>query len=68
MKNVIPCENCIVFAICYTKFKTFKKNNIESIICFTIDYLNCSIVREFEVNATQDDINDLRQFYGLEPI
>ena len=63
-----PCENCISFAICYTKFQTFKRHNMESIICFTIDYLNCSIVREFEVNATQDDINDLRQFYGLEPI
>lgn len=56
-----PCSVCIVQAICVA---TFKGN---SVLDHAYNHKKCPLAIEFINKANQEQINELRILYGLEP-
>ena len=66
MKN--PCKQCIVLAICKSKFN----DNISGtslgigVIAFSL-LIRCELLSDYLHCADQDKINNVRDVYGLGP-
>lgn len=60
-----PCKNCIVLAPCKIRFKRFIFMKDTSVINFAHD--DCKLLDEYLYDATQEEINEVRIFFGLEP-
>lgn len=59
-----PCINCIVLALCKTKFKD---RHVTSIASFSLS-AECPLLSEYFNLGGQDEVNELRVIYGLEPV
>jgi len=57
MEN-IPCYKCLIFIIC--------KQKVTNSVCDFVDIYGCPDAKEFTHNADQNDINKLREIFGLE--
>jgi len=57
MKNVNPCEKCIVRPCCATKI-------IDSVRTLAVK-MNCQFLMDFCEEADQDEINSVRETFGL---
>jgi hypothetical protein len=62
--KTIPCNQCIVFARCKSRFADWRINGV-------IDFvfrMGCQNALDYTNEADQDDINEMRILYGLEPV
>jgi hypothetical protein len=69
-----PCETCITRAMCKHKFTQFRNwyiknydtSSANSVIKFS-NFISCGILIDFFNDANQEDVNQVRIFYGLSP-
>jgi len=59
-----PCKNCIVLPLCKTKFK---ERHLTSIASFNLSR-ECPLLSEYFDLGGQNEVNELRVIYGLEPV
>lgn len=59
-----PCKTCIVLPLCKTEFKNKNYSSIASMNIHT----NCPFLAEYFEFGGQDEVNELRVLYGLEPL
>ena len=59
-----PCERCIVYSICYGKFKNKNYGGVTEFVWKE----NCPDSIEFTRDATQNQINRMRELFDLERI
>jgi hypothetical protein len=59
-----PCKTCIVLPLCKSDFKD---NNFTSIASMNL-HQKCPFLEEYFDISGQDEINELRVLYGLEPL
>jgi len=58
--NNVPCYKCLVFVMCKDRMK-------DSVVEFAQGVQGCPDMKEFVLGADQDDINNLRILFELEP-
>jgi hypothetical protein len=56
----VPCYKCLVFVMCKDRMRN-------SVVGFAQGVNGCPEIKEFVLDADQDDVNNLRKLFGLEP-
>ncbi len=66
-----PCNECIVLSMCQARVAEYVKYCGEVDIQAQIRFFaknNCEILKDYLMGAPRDRVNEVRKFYGLEPI
>lgn len=67
----IPCKECIVFVSCKTRYKGkakfFMDEKFGGSVCDLAIDEDCNRLRAYINDADQDDMNDVRLLFGMEP-